>query len=125
LENLSTYFNIEHKNPHRALSDAYATAELFLILKQKIFTLPYETIVHLLNLEKFLDSNIYYLLKERENELAFSAETNETITSYRGLAIKTNAYIACDQKEITMSYGDYLDTIYEDNGTLALEKKNY
>src|SRR5690625_2065280 len=60
LAQLADFFQIEHKDPHRALSDAYVTAELFLILKEKLLSLPYETMTHLLKLEKIRDNNFSF-----------------------------------------------------------------
>src|SRR5699024_3951246 len=56
LEQLGDYFHIHHGSPHRALSDAHVTAQLFLKLKEKLAALPYETMTHLLSLEKSLHS---------------------------------------------------------------------
>lgn len=125
LERLADYLNIKHKQPHRALSDAQVTAQLFLILKKKLLSLPYETITHLLRLEKSLDSNIYHLLKERQKQLAFSSSSYSEIISYRGLAIKNIEFVSKEHEDLEMSYGDYLDAIYEENGTLHKYKTNY
>src|SRR5699024_12355722 len=54
LGQLAEYLDIHHDDPHRALSDAYVTAKLFIKLKEKINKLTYETITHLNMLEKML-----------------------------------------------------------------------
>src|SRR5699024_11640769 len=72
LGQLAEYLGIHHDDPHRALSDAYVTAKLFLKLKEKINKLHYETITHLIRLEKMLKSDLYPILEQRKQELAFS-----------------------------------------------------
>src|SRR5690625_2680161 len=69
LAQLADFFQIEHKDPHRALSDAYVTAELFLILKEKLLSLPYETMTHLLKLEKIFHSDFYSLLLKQQRQI--------------------------------------------------------
>src|SRR5699024_6488839 len=61
LSQLADHVNLTHDAPHRALSDAVVTAHLFLHIKQKLKTLPYETINHLLSLEKHLHSDLYHI----------------------------------------------------------------
>lgn len=126
LAQLAEYFQIKHKNPHRALSDAYVTAKIFLIMKKKLESLPYETIVHLLNLEKTLHSDVYSLLHKQQQELAFSANEDSTIDSYRGLAFKRVMQSKIDNESPkNVSFGDYLDNIYEEHGTMEKEFHQY
>src|SRR5690625_2775457 len=82
LGQLANYLDLKHKNPHRALSDAYVTAELFLMLKRKIFNLPYETIDHLLKLEPILKSDLFTLLNDRKETLSFDVAKDNSITTY-------------------------------------------
>lgn len=44
LEMLTTEFGIDHKNKHRALDDAVATADLFIMLKEKISSIDKRTL---------------------------------------------------------------------------------
>src|SRR5699024_8595368 len=88
LAQLAEYLGIYHQDPHRALSDAYVTAKLFLKLKEKLNALPYETVTHLINLEKMLKSDLYALLEQRQQALAFSTTETKNIESFRGLAFK-------------------------------------
>ncbi|WP_242985828.1 ATP-dependent DNA helicase DinG [Oceanobacillus zhaokaii] len=125
LGQLAEYLKIEHDDPHRALSDAYVTAKLFLKLEEKINTLPYETVSHLLTLEKMLKSDLYELLTTRQQQLAFSTFKNEQIVSFNGIAFKevedTNAAVDGNLP----SFGDYLDDIYEEAGSIKRYMKNY
>ncbi|MBP1969584.1 ATP-dependent DNA helicase DinG [Virgibacillus natechei] len=125
LEQLTEYLDIYHDDPHRALSDAYVTAKLFIKLKEKLESLPYETIDHLLTLETMFKSDLRELLVERHRQLAFSTDENDEIVSYRGLAFKkTENNTVSDDVQIS-SYGDYLDDIYEMNGSMQQYMEKY
>ncbi|WP_261809481.1 helicase C-terminal domain-containing protein [Levilactobacillus humaensis] len=50
LRDLSSYFNIEHDNPHSADSDAGATAELFIFLFRRLRGLPLVTLQQMIDL---------------------------------------------------------------------------
>ncbi|PAV29472.1 ATP-dependent helicase DinG [Virgibacillus profundi] len=125
LGQLAEFLNIHHNEPHRALSDAYVTAKLFLNLKEKLDSLPFETINQLLKLEKTFKSDLYPLLKERYEKSAFSTVENENIVSYSGLAFRHIEVVKEKQDSIEVSYGDYLDSIYEKDGSMQQHMKNY
>ncbi|WP_047985289.1 ATP-dependent DNA helicase DinG [Ornithinibacillus californiensis] len=121
---LAEYLNIEHNNPHRALSDAFVTAKLFIKLMNKISSLPYETLEHLLKIEKSLKSDLYEILINYKETKAFSTEES-IFTSYNGLAFRNNSPTNRDKVSITTSFGEYLDSIYEENGTMEAQMKKY
>lgn len=125
LGQLAEYFNLNHRDPHRALSDAYVTAELFLILKKKISNMPYETIVHLLRLEPVLKSDLFTVLNEAKDKLSFSISEDNSIHTYNGLAFKKAAELSSEEIVLQTSYGDFLDDIYEEDGTLEQQMTNY
>lgn len=125
LGQLAEYLDIHHGDPHRALSDAYVTAKLFLKLKEKLDSLPYETITHLIRLEKTLKSDLYAILEQRQQALAFSSSKKDDIVSYRGLAFKHIENTKEKRESLDMSFGDYLDAIYEEDGTMQKQMKHY
>ncbi|MGP4107457.1 ATP-dependent DNA helicase DinG [Virgibacillus sp. L01] len=125
LGQLAEFLDIMHDNPHRALADAYVTAQLFLKLQQKIKLLPYETTVHLLGLEKMLKSDIYSLLHEQEKALAFSVDEYDNIDTYRGLAFKSTAEAKTINKDIDTAFGNFLDDIYEYGGSMEQQMRKY
>lgn len=125
LGQLAEFLQLQHQDPHRALSDAYVTAELFLMLKQKITRLPYETIHHLLTLEPMFKSHLQEILTRQEESLAFSPTDKQTYVTFRGLAFKKRTGSAASKEEPRMSYGEFLDTIYEANGLLAQTIPHY
>lgn len=123
LGQLAEHFQLTHDQPHRALSDAQVTAKLLLILIKKINTLPYETVTQLLTLEKHLHSDLYELLLARQKAAQF--ETQEAYLTYKGIA-----YLNPDEKqnaqvELSLSYGHFLDDIYEQAGTMEKHIPNY
>ncbi|WP_236686930.1 ATP-dependent DNA helicase DinG [Ornithinibacillus contaminans] len=120
---LAEYLAITHDNPHRALSDAYVTAKLFINLMQKLSSLPYETLSQLLKLEPMLKSDLSLLLQAMQTTSAFNE--NSHVVSYKGLAFRD---LTSDKREkvlLSSSYGDYLDAIYEEDGAMAAEMKHY
>src|SRR5690625_816912 len=126
LAQLADFFQIEHKDTHRALSDAYVTAELFLILKEKLLSLPYETMTHLLKLEKIFHSDFYSLLLKQQRQITPKMMNHDDVETYNGLAFK---HIDDSQEDHTLfeltSFGDFLDDIYESDGTMQREIPNY
>lgn len=125
LGQLAEYFNLDHCDPHRALSDAYVTAELFLILKNKLYNMPYETIIHLLRLEPVLKSDLFSILNDVKNKLSFSISEDDSIHTYKGLAFKKASEISSEGITLQTAYGDFLDDIYEEHGALKRLIANY
>ncbi|GAQ17425.1 DNA polymerase III subunit epsilon [Oceanobacillus picturae] len=125
LGQLAEYLGIHHEDPHRALSDAYVTAKLFLKLRERLDNLPYETITHLIRLEKMLKSDLFALLADRENELAFSTQEDPELETFQGLAFKKIKETKNTPQTRIGSYGDFLDAIYEEGGTLSQQMARY
>ncbi|MFD1038662.1 ATP-dependent DNA helicase DinG [Virgibacillus byunsanensis] len=125
LGQLTEYLDIHHSDPHRALSDAFVTAKLFLKMKQKINQLPFETVSHLLHLEKSLKSDLSHLLDERHHALAFSLQKRDDMDTYGGLAYKKMVDHSVTEDEIETPFGIYLDDIYETNGSMHQFMDNY
>jgi ATP-dependent DNA helicase DinG len=125
LSQLTEYLDIHHDDPHRAGSDAFVTAKLLIKLINKLKTMPYETLDHLLKLEKKLKSDLYPLLHEQQQKLAFSTTSPPDIEVYRGLAFKKVEEIEKEVMHIDTSFGEYLDHIYEKNGALEQTLTGY
>lgn len=125
LGQLAEYLGIHHEDPHRALSDAYVTAKLFLKLRERLDNLPYETITHLIRLEKMLKSDLFALLADRENELAFSTLEDPELETFQGLAFRKIKETKITPPSRIGSYGDFLDAIYEEGGTLSQQMARY
>lgn len=125
LSQLANYLQIEHDDPHRALSDAYVTALVFLKLKKKLESLPYETVSRLLQLENVLKSDLYDLLADREKNLAFSPAEKDGLVSFGGLSFRMINETKSNPCTLEESFGDYLDHIYERGGTMEKTILNY
>ncbi|WP_067725499.1 ATP-dependent DNA helicase DinG [Oceanobacillus damuensis] len=125
LGQLAEYLDIHHEDPHRALSDAFVTAKLFLELKKKLESLPYETIDQLLKLERLFISDIRDILSDRLDELAFTTAEQNDITSYQGIAFKKTDESVKEKNIMESSFGEYLDGIYEKGGSMQQRFTNY
>ncbi len=89
LSDLAVKEGLNHDRPHQADSDAYVTAELLLILLEKLKSFPEVTIRSLSRLSAGLKSDIYLLLDEilMQKEKAVE-EYLRGIEVYRGIALK-------------------------------------
>lgn len=125
LNDLARYFNITHDNPHRALSDAYVTAELFLTCKQSLSSLPYDTLRHLTYLETQLESDIYDILFASLKENQFSVQNYDTYVSHRGMSYKPIHTIKKRDIFLEDSYGDLINKAFAPDGILAKEMPDY
>ena len=72
LTGISKHLNLNHENPHRALSDSLVTMDLFNILMNTLFNLETKTIEILYHLSKKNKSSIYKLIKEEISSKAIS-----------------------------------------------------
>ncbi|WP_407390139.1 ATP-dependent DNA helicase DinG [Carnobacterium jeotgali] len=89
LNDLVSKFNIEHTNPHQADSDAAVTAELFLVLKQKLKELPLVTVEKMVELSENLTMETAYFFKMSLAEMKTEwLPLSEAILIKNGLAIK-------------------------------------
>lgn len=126
LSQIASYIGIEHEEPHRALADAYVTAQLFLGLYKKLASLPLQTISHLINIEKNLKSDLYFSLKTFEKIQMKADVQRDDMIVYRGLAFKNHLLNEEEKTEpIVDSYGTYLDDLYKEEGTLEKHMKRY
>ncbi|OMP65938.1 ATP-dependent DNA helicase DinG [Domibacillus epiphyticus] len=89
LSDLSGQFDLNHGQPHRADSDAYATAQLFLKLMERLERLPLVTVERLTKLSIGLKSDIHVLLARIAAQKKMRIETlPEEWTVYRGLGLR-------------------------------------
>nr|WP_255783407.1 ATP-dependent DNA helicase DinG [Oceanobacillus alkalisoli] len=125
LSQITDYLGIYHDEPHRALSDAYVTAKLFLKLKEKLFQLPYETLANLAKLEPMFKSNLANMLNEAMERNSFAFADEAKFATYNGLAFKMIEDTVKEEMVLATSFGDYLDHIYEEEGTLEKQFEKY
>lgn len=68
LQDLSAYFNIVHKHPHTADSDALATAKLLLILLRQVRQLPRKTLSQIIAVNPSLPQDTMNVFTEVDDE---------------------------------------------------------
>ncbi|OCA90903.1 ATP-dependent helicase DinG [Bacillus sp. FJAT-27225] len=89
LSDLAEKEGLNHDRPHQADSDAYVTAELFLLFLKKLEALPIKTLNQLTALSEGLKSDIHLLLEEYTSRRGtlFQAETSSMVT-INGISLK-------------------------------------
>lgn len=89
LSDLAEQENLHHGRPHQADSDAEVTAQLFLILLQRLIRLPKMTLNQLMNLSGGLKCDLQLFLDDLLNEMnSDSLEQSDTIEIVQNLALK-------------------------------------
>lgn len=89
LNDLATRFGFLHDNPHQADSDAYVTAELFLLLKQKLKKLPLVTVEKLVELAEHCTMQTNLFFKETLSDMLTMRQLlSDDLLVKEGLAIR-------------------------------------
>lgn len=92
LSDLAEKENLNHDRPHQADSDALVTAELFLILFERLSMFPKKTLHQLSHLSGGLKSDLQQLLDEIQTEKDKRVdEIPEAIEIFKGIALKKQA----------------------------------
>lgn len=110
LNDLMNAYQIVHQNPHQADSDAYATGELLLLLKQKLQQLPLVTVERLAHLATncTMDTELFFWhnLEEMKQN---ASDLPENMLIKKGIALqkKTVAYEQIQYRETN----DYPQTV--------------
>ncbi|PLT34899.1 ATP-dependent DNA helicase DinG [Bacillus sp. V5-8f] len=93
LNQLAKQENLQHDRPHRADSDAYVTALLFLELNKKLAALPLITLKKLHKLSFSLKSDISDLLEELMSEKTAKNEVRcPDLNIFRGIALRKSIH---------------------------------
>ncbi|WP_162614660.1 exonuclease domain-containing protein [Acetilactobacillus jinshanensis] len=91
LRRISSYFNIIHKHPHSASSDAYATAYLLILLINRLRSLPYDTLKGIIKIQPKLPRNTMEMFKDTLQQVK---DIHRPLSSYlrvkRGLVLRRN-----------------------------------
>ncbi|MGX7419253.1 ATP-dependent DNA helicase DinG [Carnobacterium gallinarum] len=92
LTDLATQFEFKHENPHQADSDAYVTAQLFLLLNEKAKKLPLVTLEKILELAQHCSMDTVDFFVDCLAELRLDLpKLSESIMIKNGLAIQQKA----------------------------------
>ncbi len=125
LSQLAEFLEEVHENPHRALADAYVTANILLHLIHKAKQLPYETLQQLSTLERKLKSDLHELLSNWMESKAFTIEERSDLEIFRGIALKR---VQVEEKRDTPNvegFQPFLDQLLGTDGNLAKSMNRY
>ncbi|WP_210365446.1 ATP-dependent DNA helicase DinG [Bacillus sp. REN3] len=93
LNDLASKEGLQHDRPHQADSDAFVTAELLLIMLEKMRELPYVTLRELTKLSEGLKSDLHLIFEEALTVKEGKIESLPPgIQVHRGIALKTMTY---------------------------------
>src|SRR5699024_3395660 len=107
-------------NPHRAISDALVTADLFVLLTHKLSSLPKQVVDQLMTLSQSLQSDLFLFHHEIKGQ-----NKREDIVQYRGICLKKE-----EEKKNNFSFKHpdfayYLDELYDEGGHLSEIMNDY
>ncbi|MFC4404376.1 ATP-dependent DNA helicase DinG [Gracilibacillus xinjiangensis] len=119
LTELANFLYITHDQPHRAISDALVTADLLLLIKQKLNSLPNQLHEHLIDLGGQLKSDLRLLLPEKP------IQSRDDLITVNGIMLKKLPHTKVEIAYQHSSYQEFLEQIYDENGYLANILKDY
>lgn len=125
LGHLSDWLEIQHAEPHRALSDAYVTTKLLSHLLTKLSNLPLTTLKHLLNLSPHLKSKLSSILTKEVERAKSSSELNQECHYAYNLSFKSIEEEQNNHKNDVPSFGVYLDRLFSESKQLAKTIPDY
>ncbi len=103
VSDLAENLSLTHENAHQALSDAYATAELFIRLIDKIKKIPFLTLIKMKDLSYFLGVENYLLFEQAiaVKESFFSKENVfDDIKTIGNISLKNKKYGFKEKNEL-------------------------
>ncbi|MCJ8006651.1 ATP-dependent DNA helicase DinG [Lederbergia wuyishanensis] len=105
LSELAEMLQLEHENPHQADSDALVTAELFLILIERVSSLPLITIEKLTDMAYSLKSDLYIIFQGVLQEKRKNIENlHHQLEVFRGIALKKKIFPQRINEERSLSF---------------------
>lgn len=108
LSDLAQTLQIAHENPHQADSDAEVTAKLWLILLDKLKSLPLVTLQQLQRLSRDMKSDVHPIIDSIIAKKMTSLHDDRYVY-YRGVALKKPADVARKKQEDTASFSEWID----------------
>ncbi|SHN19253.1 ATP-dependent DNA helicase DinG [Gracilibacillus kekensis] len=120
LNELAEFLLITHNNPHRAISDALVTADLLILLVNKLEALPHNVIEQLLDLSSPLRTDLSLICKPVEENY------RDDLEEYRGFSLKKpKEFDQEEQAKISEDFNTYIESMYHENGNLAQAFPSY
>ncbi|SFL85552.1 ATP-dependent DNA helicase DinG [Gracilibacillus orientalis] len=114
LNELAEYLMISHKNPHRAISDALVTADLLIIMINKLQYLPKNVIHQVLSISEPLRTDFAKLCESLDHKAI-----RKDIEKFRGFSFKKQEETKDVETRIPYDFAEYLDEMYGEIGKLA------
>src|SRR5699024_3404959 len=118
LGHLADWLNMTHDDPHRALSDARVTTKLLDYLLAKLKALPLTTMKQLSRLEPDLKSRLEMILQKQIEETKLNTNLNDQFSYAYQLAYKPIEETKSSIKKQSISFGNYLDQLFNDQSKL-------
>ncbi|KGP73036.1 ATP-dependent DNA helicase DinG [Pontibacillus yanchengensis] len=125
LSQLSEFFEVQHDDPHRALADAYVTAEILLKLLAKAKQLPYEVLHQLSLIQGRLKSDLSEILHMWLQEKSFSTHDREDLEIFRGIALKREIEIEEENHYVEEGFDPFLDDVLKPDGLMSSHVHNF
>lgn len=125
LGHLADWLNMTHDDPHRALSDARVTTKLLDYLLAKLKALPLTTMKQLSRLEPDLKSRLEMILQKQIEETKLNTNLNDQFSYAYQLAYKPIEETKSSIKKQSISFGNYLDQLFNDQSKLQDLVPNY
>ncbi len=119
LSELAQFLYITHNQPHRAISDALVTADLFLVLYNKIQTLPKEIQHYFLNFSSNLKSDVHLLISNQ------TSDESKQLVSINGIILKEMSKGEKLPLENIANFQHFLDAFYGKDGYLDKTFEKY
>ncbi|HZG71280.1 MAG TPA: exonuclease domain-containing protein, partial [Chondromyces sp.] len=110
LIDLTEKFGINHNRPHQADSDAYVTAELFLMMVEKLTSLPLVTLETLVELSKSLKSDLSILLEKIVSRKQQKIDRlPDEVEVFRGVALRKRETVKQERKKLIGEFPETMD----------------
>ncbi|WP_058307606.1 ATP-dependent DNA helicase DinG [Gracilibacillus massiliensis] len=120
LNELAEFLLITHNNPHRAISDALVTADLLILLLNKLEALPNNVIEQLLTLSSPLRTDLELICKSDKQK------DRSDLVEYRGFSLKKpNETHLKNEATVNIDYTTFIEDFYNEDGKLASAFPSY
>ncbi|WP_029425093.1 exonuclease domain-containing protein [Alkalibacillus haloalkaliphilus] len=115
LSEITQYLGIEHVSPHRALSDAYVTALLWLEIKNKLQLLPFKTLENLIHFIPSLHSELESWFSALLEAKRHNYSQHHNLLEQHGLMVHHLVNQQKEQPLLPDHYEDFVEHVFENS----------
>ncbi|GEN45131.1 ATP-dependent DNA helicase DinG [Alkalibacillus haloalkaliphilus] len=115
LSEITQYLGIEHVSPHRALSDAYVTALLWLEIKNKLQLLPFKTLENLIHFIPSLHSELEGWFNALIETKRHNYSQHHNLVEQHGLMVRHLVDQQEEQPLLPDHYEDFVEHVFENS----------